>query len=310
MLHRLLRIDVAECTFERRGFMSSTSDVEHTLEAVGKAFLHGYHLALVCADPRLLAQALDEGDTELQGFRYEGASMALKLGDLLIPLRTRWHIFALGPGIRHIYMIYVGAGWAYARVPWFSAAGAVRGTDSILEWLIVDGYGFHEGYFGGITRVLQGCKKFSRAPYMARASDQGLGRSLWFICGADPRRIATVIHETAPERHGDLWSGIGLAAAYAGPATSEQLEALTKYAGNFFGHLAQGAAFAAQARQRAGNAAAHTDRACAWLCGVSSEEAARVTEAELPGSSQTTSEAYEAWRSGIRRHFASVREIA
>ena len=143
--------------------------------------------------------------------------------------------------------------------------------------------------------------------YARRAFDQGLGRSLWFCEGADPGRIALAIAGLAPERRADLWSGVGLAAAYAGGAGEAALEALPRLAGRFAPHLAQGAAFAAKARDRAGNAAPHTALACRALCGMEAGEAARVTDEALdalPADGEVP--AFEAWRARVRARFAGV----
>src|SRR6185436_14746696 len=111
-----------------------------------------------------------------------------------------------------------------------------------------------------------------------RAFDQGLGRSLWFVSGANVDRARAWIEAFAPTRRRDLWSGVGLAATYAGGLDRAGLEALRSAAPDYRAELAQGAAFAAEARRRAGNLVAHTETACAVLCDLSAEGAARITE--------------------------------
>jgi hypothetical protein len=46
-------------------------------------------------------------------------------------------------------MAHVGIGWAIARLPWLRRRieQPLNRLDSLLRWLAVDGYGFHEGYF-------------------------------------------------------------------------------------------------------------------------------------------------------------------
>src|SRR6185436_10369271 len=112
------------------------------------------------------------------------------------------------------------------------------------------------------------------------AFDQGLGRSLWFSRGMDATAIARAIALFAAERRADLWSGVGLAAAYAGGVDEAELGALRKQGAGFEAQLAQGAAFAAEARERAGNAAPHTTLACEVLCGTSPARAAEIVRAE------------------------------
>ena len=50
------------------------------------------------------------------------------------------------PGDEHVYMAYVGVGWAMARLPrvlW----SRLYAPDPLLRWLVLDGYGFHQAYF-------------------------------------------------------------------------------------------------------------------------------------------------------------------
>ena len=69
--------------------------------------------------------------------------------------------------------------------------------------------------------------------------------------------------------------------------------------------LAQGAAFAAEARSRAGNPAAHTRDACRVLCGTSDEEAAVLVRASSIGLDGTDRALlYEIRRQRVQSAFA------
>ena len=142
------------------------------------------------------------------------------------------------------------------------------------------------------------------------AFDPGLGRSLWFVEGADVGGIKKRIDSFAAGRQADLWGGIGLAACYAGGVDASALQALREVTGPFRPHLAQGTAFAAKARQRAGTSDEHTEAACAILCGLSAEEAVRRTDEaveDLPHREPTDAEpAYEIWRSRLRSQFSDA----
>jgi hypothetical protein len=137
--------------------------------------------------------------------------------------------------------------------------------------------------------------------YALRAWDMGLGRGLWFALGADVPRIAEQIAAMDADRRADLWSGVGLACAYAGGVESSDLECLAALAVEHRFSLGQGAAFAAKARQRAGNPADHTDRACRVLCGLPAEAAARITDECLDDTARDHGDgsAFEAWRAAI-----------
>jgi hypothetical protein len=85
----------------------------------------------------------------------------------------------------------------------------------------------------------------------------------------------------------------------------DAVEDLRHAAGVDRAHLAQGAAFAAKARQHAGNAAEHTEMACQVLCGVSADEAVRVTDDAMADLANCEGvPAYEVWRQRIRSRFA------
>jgi hypothetical protein len=85
---------------------------------------------------------------------------------------------------------------------------------------------------------------------------------------------------------------------------------LRRLAGDYTPHLAQGAAFAAKARERAGAAAAHTDLACRVLCGSSAMIAAQFTDEALKGlRGDADLPDYEIWRCRIRARYASEAAI-
>jgi hypothetical protein len=179
----------------------------------------------------------------------------------------------------------------------------VRQLDPLLGWLALDGYGFHQGYFSWPRFIQNQVLPAPLSGYALQGFDQGLGRSLWFVKGADVAQVIPAIGAFPSSRQSDLWSGIGLASAYAGGATRDAVEHLYDSAGAYRPHLAQGAAFAAKARQRAGNPVAHTDLACRIFSGRSSDEAAQVTDEslkDLPAGEQ----AYATWRARIREQLA------
>jgi hypothetical protein len=293
-------ISPEEASFARRGFRCSDERARLRLEGIGVTFLEGYHAALEAEGDEALARRLEGVEPELRGFAFEGAAMGLTLLDFLKPWgRRRFKPFIEGEGAAHAYMVYVGAGWALARLR-RDPARALKSFDPLLGWLAVDGYGFHEGYFKWPAYVAREERPRRLSGYALRVFDQGLGRSLWFVEGADAERVADAVAAFTPERHSDLWSGVGLACAYAGGAGQAGLEHLRARAGSFAPQLAQGAAFAAKARRRAGNMVAHTEEACRVLCGMKAQAAAEVTDAALHLLPRDGEEpAYETWRRRI-----------
>jgi hypothetical protein len=302
---RLFGISEIEASFEKRGFHAKDQMARERLEEIGKTFLDGYNAALGEDDFSLLAARLDTIEAERCGFAYEGAAMAITLLDLLMPWApNRFSRFLNGAGADHLYMLHVGAGWGLARLH-RSVDQFISHLDSVLGWLVVDGYGFHEGYFHWQKTVIEQRVPARLNGYSRRVFDQGLGRSLWFIEGADVSLISDRIRTFPIERQSDLWSGIGLACAYAGGVEASDLVRLQALAERFEFHLTQGAAFAAQARRKAGNPTSHTEMACQILCNLSADEAALITEeALLDLPSQGNEPAYEVWRNRIRNLIA------
>lgn len=298
---RLLGIDLREITLARRGVTAGHPRAGARLEQIGETFVYGYHAALDSADLTELAERLETADHERRGFAFEGAAMALYLLDALTPWnRSRWQRLVTGVGSAHVYMVYVGAGWAMARLP-MGIGKSLSRMDPLLRWLAIDGWAFHDAYFHPARAVLRGDRPRRLHGYALRAWDMGLGRGMWFALGADVSRIAEQIVAMDADRRADLWSGVGLACAYAGGVESSDLECLAALAVEHRFSLGQGAAFAAKARQRAGNPAEHTDRACRLLCGLSADAAARITdeclEDRVPDHGDGS--AFEAWRQSI-----------
>lgn len=307
----LFGIDVSETHVDRRGFQVEDAETRSRLERIGSIFVHGYLRALEATSLGALETSLVRSvPPELMGFAFEGAAMGLGLLDLSSPWRRRRVAeFLEGPAEAHTYLVHVGVGWALARWP-MPTLGYLSGFDPLLRWLAFDGWGFHQGFFHW-KRFLRG----QPAPahfrgYAGRVFDQGLGRSLWFSQACDPVRIQRVILEFSDARRADLWSGVGLAAVYAGEVNDSALEQLIHCSGDAWPSLAQGAVFAAKARQRAGNLTAYAKHACAQLSGCAGEDAALMSDAALENLPADGPEpAYEIWRRRIQKECQHRKEL-
>ncbi len=313
---RLLGISVSETRVERRGFYSEDPARDARLVRVGETFLTGYHAALLDPRPESLAQRLD-AETELgwRSFAYEGAGMGLALQDALFPRRfrrpSRLHELLAGPGAPHRYLILVGSGWTLSRLP-RRYGKVLAGLDPVLRWLVFDGFGFHHGFFGWRRSIEARRVPRRLSGYARHVFDQGLGRSLWFVQGMSPERIAATVASFPAERRGGLWSGVGLASAFAGGQSAAGLEELRRRAGPSLPDLAQGVAFAAEARMSAGEGTPWLETACEVLCGASAAELAALTGrlgAGLPddgGRLTAAVPAYETWRRRTREALSAV----
>lgn len=302
---RIFGLSLEETSFARRGFYAKTTEARLYLEKIGQTFLCGYHHALESKTlPELTARIQQDVPSERLGFAYEGAAMPFTMLDYLTPWRhNRLEAYLEGPGKSHIYLAYIGAGWAAARLkrPLQPLVDRLRPD---LAWLVGDGYGFHETYFQATKYAQQQTLPAGLTGYALRAFDQGVGRCLWFVHGTDVQRIADNIRHFAPNRHPDLWSGVGLASAYAGGVTKPELELLRQLAAPYYPQLAQGVAFAAEARRLANNPAEQTELAAQVLCNHSADALAQITADTAPGLPLHGPEpAFEIWRQRIQAKF-------
>lgn len=306
---RLFLPDQSEATFEKRGFAPSEPVRQANIEKVGKKFLEGYEYGLVGTSLADIESSLEAVEPTFRGFAYEGCSMALAVRDGTRPFGQHWVRDLLASrGAEHIYMAYIGVGWAMARLPRIRWS-AIAPHDPLLRWLALDGYGFHQAYFHTkkyVTGQFQGrIPGWSPAAYALRATDQGIGRALWFFGGADVARVAATATAFPAARRADLWSGIGLASVYAGGADAGELSDLVRLAGPYRSQAAQGAAFAAKARLLAGLVTPGTELGVKVHCGMSVAEAAAVTDEALHDLPAQDGEVprFEIWRERIRKRF-------
>ena len=219
-----------------------------------------------------------------------------------------------GPGSRHIFLAYIGMGFAMDHLPrplWKKVIPDLSPDPyyPTMSWLAVDGYGFDLAYFHTKRWVdeqkVPAPYRWEGSPdYFLRAVDQGIGRALWFICGAQAPDVAAAAGRFAGHRQPDLWSGIGLAAAFAGGCDEAGLAALRRAAGDDWPQLALGVVFAAKARAYSGLVPDHTQAACSALAGISVDKAVSLADGTAPTAADAGTEpAYELWRQRIRAHF-------
>ena len=300
---RALSVSTDEVRLERRRIDPKNAAAKEQLENVGVAFLEGYHCALKDLDARDLVYSLEQGPARLRGFSYEGAAMAIWLLDATsIFSKHRWERFYSLASISQPYIVHVDVGWGIARLPWAkrNPEAYLRRFDPMLGWLALDGLGFHEGYFHTSTWIRDPSRRTHYSPYANRVFDQGLGRSLWFVDGTDIDRIAATIESFDPDRRDDLWSGVGLACAYAGQYSEKELHSLMDYAQMHLPSFRQGISFGAEARVLAQLDDENTERACQTVCCMSAEQAAlwtrkaRTAVQHSPESSIRPR--YELWR--------------
>ena len=327
-LRRLvLAPSLAEVSMRGRGFALDDTAATRKLEAVPQAVVCGFEWGIDARGLWEVQRRLDLVDAEQRGFACEGVTMAFTVLDAMGRSRRTSELL-LGAGQQHIFLAYIGVGFAMARLPrvlwkkvWNKTLPQLVGTRyHAMHWLAVDGYGFDLAYFSTQRWVdrqevpapypWDGCPG-----YFPRAVDQGIGRALWFIHGGQVPQVASAVGRFAEHRHADLWSGVGLAAVFAGGGDPAELGTLRKASGDHHAHLAQGAVFAAKARAWSGFVPDHTAVTLAELtdltvaqadvlADVGAEDAHAAAEAgsgERTGAGGRTPP-YELWRAKVRDH--------
>jgi hypothetical protein len=291
---------------ERYGYEPDMDKTWLSFEPVARTLVEGFHMTLDDSRFEVLVPRLEAVEPEMRGIAYEGAGMGLMLLDSLFPWKKRLQDFLDGPGAAYSCLVCIGAGLVLPRIPRRPERFLAQ-LDPLLRWFVMDGYGFYEGFFSWRSSVEQQVIPARISGYARRAFDQGLGRSLWFATGANVERIVATISAFPAARQADLWSGIGLACAYAaGVVDRATIKALQTAAGAYKAQMAVGAAIAAKFRQQAGTTALHTNLACDVLCGRSSEMVAHITDVarkDLPVDG--IEPAYEIWRQRLGAQFAA-----
>lgn len=313
---------LADVSFAGRDFPVTPSAATRRLEAIPQAVVTGFEWGIDARDQWEVERRLDLVDPELRGFAYEGVTMAFTVLDAMAGGRgTRTRDLLRGPGEPHIFLAYIGIGFAMARLPrplWRKVVPDLSGSPyhPTMSWLAVDGYGFDRAYFDTDRWVerqeVPATYPWEGSPgYFLRAVDQGIGRALWFIHGGRTEAVAAAVGRFAGHRQADLWSGVGLAAAFAGGSDAEGLTALGRAAGSRLPEVAQGVVFAARARAYSGCVPEHTRTAVAALTGLSMDALVTLADdaAVRTGDSGPVPD-YELWRRNIRGHFAAAGSLS
>ena len=307
-----------EVTFAKRGFPARPSEVTEQLELVPQSVICGFQWGMEAGSQWEVERRLLMVGPELRGFACEGVTMAFTILDTM-GRGHRTRDLLLGPGRPHIFLAYIGMGFAMARLPrplWKKVIPDLSGIEyhPTMSWLAVDGYGFDRAYFDTKRWVdrqeVPAPYPWEGSPdYFLRAVDQGIGRALWFIGGADPARVTDYVRRFAGHRQADLWSGVGLAAAFAGGCDRQGLAELREASGEHWAQLALGVVFAVKARSYAELVPSHTAAAAEMLAGLSVESAVALADSTRPPASADEPE-YERWRRNIRGRLAEDQSLA
>ncbi|MGW5717651.1 DUF1702 family protein [Amycolatopsis sp. NPDC003865] len=313
---RFLAPSLASVGFAERGFPVTHTDATARLEAVPQAVVCGFEWAIEGASLWEIERRLALIEPEQRGFAYEGATMGYTILDAMPGGgRDRTRELLEGPGRPHIFLTYIGIGFAMARLPrplWKNILPELTGVayHPVMSWLAVDGYGFDRAYFDTDKWVDEQAEPVpypwaGRPEYFGRAFDQGVGRALWFINGGNPDAVAAAVGRFAEHRRADLWSGVGLAATFAGGSDQGGLGRLRRASGEYYDELALGVVFAVKARTYSSYVPAHTHLAAGVLTDLSVQGAQNLADrTEQADGDDGPVPPYELWRQRIRTEFA------
>jgi hypothetical protein len=307
--------ELADVTFAKRGFpgvSEAPAAVTQRLELIPQSVICGFEWGIDSRGQWEVERRLATVDPELRGFACEGVTMAFTILDAM-GRGHRTQDLLRGAGRPHVLLAYIGMGFAMARLPrrlWPKVIPDLSGDPyyPTMSWLAVDGYGFDRAYFQtrrwvDEQRVPTPYSWDGNPEYFLRAVDQGIGRALWFICGARVLDVAAAVERFATQRRPDLWSGVGLAAAFAGGVDAEGLAALLRASGPHSAELATGAVLAVKARSHAGFVPSHAAVAASALAGLTVPAAAALADDGAVHAGDGRLPAYELWRQNIAAHF-------
>jgi hypothetical protein len=313
----LLTPPLNEVSFTRRGFPVGATRTTERLEAIPHAVVCGFEWGIDAYDCREVERRLVLVEPAMRGFFYEGVAMAFTVRDAFRGHRTR--DLAMGVGRPYIFLTLIGIGFAMARLPravWHKVLPDLTGSPyyPAMSWLAVDGYGFSLAYCDKARWVdaqeVPPPYPWAGSPdYFPRAVDQGVGRALWFIHGGQTREVADAVLRFPRWRHADLWSGVGLAAAFMGGSGVDDLAVLLLAAGEHQAELGLGAVLAAKARAHSGHVPDYTAATLWALASLTVTEADALAESMgLFAVGDGSVPQYEVWRHQVRTYIATSRE--
>ena len=303
LVRKVLALDPRRVEFRVRGFDLADKAHEARLESIGKAFLRGYNLTLSVRSFAEFEQAMGQESDLLRGFFIEGGAMGSALVDSLPfrkPMLPRYIARFAG---QYPILVHAGVGLTISKLRW-RELGIMGELDPFYRWLAYDGLGYHNMYFEP-DKTLAGPKRLLEG-YASRAYDQGAGRGIWFISGADVTKAAATIATMADDRRPDLWAGVGLALCYAGPSDAAAFLDARRLAGPHAAPMATGVAIACTARVKDQSLLPETRQAVTALWNL--EPGALADKVETIRQSAVSSAdrpAYGIWRDRIASDFAA-----
>jgi hypothetical protein len=276
------------------------------MEKIRAIFQYAMSVTIHEEDINVVEQELSTIDNEFRSVAYEAAAMNIALKDISTNNKFRhWQSFMRLQGIKHLTQVHIGLGWAMAQQQ-FPVLPFIEILEPLMQCRMIDGYGYYEGAFRK-RKALEEKKVPQEIPTKFLAAyDQGLGRSIWYICKADCEKLAELVSAFPYSRQKDLWRGIGTACVYVGGFDESLLRQLEAAASVHRIQLSIGASLVARTRTEADSHSIYTDMACRAWCECSEEMASEITTNTIP-QVEANPDPCAVWLSNIKEAFLSVR---
>lgn len=284
-------------------------DIETRMEKIRAIFQYGMSVSIDEKDMNLLESALKLTENEFRSIAYEAAAMQLASKDISINQSfDHWRLFMQGPGVKHLTQAHIGLGWAMAQQQ-FPVFPFIETLESLMQCRVIDGYGYYEGIFRKRRSIGEQQIPLALENRFLHAYDQGLGRSIWYICKGSCEKIKEMVEPFPTSRHKDLWRGIGTACAYVGGFDENLLTQLTTSSGGNHKQLSIGAALVSRSRTEAGSFTRYIDMACRVWSNCTGEEAFNITVKTEPLLSEKIVDPCKAWIMNIEDAIVEIKVL-
>ena len=246
------------------------------MEKIKTIFQKAQEQASKAEDINELIAFLQTTEKEFLPVAYEGAAMTLALNDFSEgDSISNWKQL-LDSSKKYSCQIYLGMGWAVGQQK-KSELPFLELLSRNMQFRMWDGC----GYYDGIFRQRQSIKSKKRSenilPKDFQAYDEGLGRSLWYICKGDVAKVGEMLATFDLERHVDLWRGVSIACCFVGGFDENKLKELIVSSGEYKVQLGIGAAMVAKIRIEADCITDNVELANKVFNQLSAEEAMKIT---------------------------------
>lgn len=279
--------------------MKPDLSISARMNTIRVIFENSKALAETGIEPDHILEDLDRIDIEYRYVAYEGASMGFALCDFSNGEHLdQWHQFAKQGKDQNNAQIHVGLGWAIAQQN-HNAELHLPTMEPMLQNRVVDGCGYYDGIFRQKRSVGSGESVTDYPVIFSKAYDQGIGRSIWYICKGESEKVSSLIQHFSEERQPGLWRGIGVAASCVGGFDESLMKALIFGSGNYASQLIMGAIITAHSRFKSGSLNDWTEAACHLWGGISATKAALIAGAAETTVNRSEREAFEQWMSKI-----------